>query len=410
MKLLLLTFYYPPDLSAGSFRAAALAEALLRAGGRDVEVDVLTTRPHRYASYRDAAAERARALERSGALTVTRLPVGFHRSGLLDQSVVFMGFAARALRAVRGKRYDIVVATSSRLLTGYLGARIARRTGATFYLDVRDMFLDNVREMFRIPGKALLVPVLRRIERETFSTAARVNLVSEAFLDYCRHRFPPRPYSFFSNGIDREFLEFDFREPPSDGLRTIVYAGNIGLGQGLTDFVPEAARVLGDGYAFRIIGDGGQREALAARLAAAGVRNVTLLPPMSRDALLDEYRRAHYLLLHLNGFSSLEKVLPSKVFEYAATGKPILAGVRGYARQFITKEIDGAAVFDPGDAHAMARALRSLEPAHFDRTRFKEAYRRDRLMDAMAMDILSAAAVEPRRARRAAPVGRAAAG
>src|SRR5690606_37143794 len=52
MKLLLLTFYYPPDLSAGSFRAAALAEALLRAGGRDVEVDVLTTRPHRYASYR----------------------------------------------------------------------------------------------------------------------------------------------------------------------------------------------------------------------------------------------------------------------------------------------------------------------------------------------------------------------
>src|SRR5690606_1235920 len=86
MKLLLLTFYYPPDLSAGSFRAAALAEALLRAGGRDVEVDVLTTRPHRYASYRDAAAERARALERSGALTVTRLPVGFHRSGLLDQS------------------------------------------------------------------------------------------------------------------------------------------------------------------------------------------------------------------------------------------------------------------------------------------------------------------------------------
>lgn len=408
MKLLLLTFYYPPDLSAGSFRAAALVEALMRTGGPNVEVDVLTTRPHRYASYRDAAEERARSLERSASVTVTRLPVGFHRSGLLDQSLVFSGFAARALRAVRGKRYDVVVATTSRLLTGFLGALIARRTGAAFYLDVRDMFLDNVREMFRLPGKPLLLPALGRIERETFSTAARINLVSEAFLDYCRRRFPPRPYSFFSNGIDREFLDCDFRKPAPDGTKTIVYAGNIGLGQGLDRFVPDAARVLGDGYAFRIIGDGGQRAALAERLSAAGVRNVTLLPPMSRDALLDEYRRADYLLLHLNGFPSLEKVLPSKVFEYAATGKPILAGVKGYARRFVSNEIDGAAVFDPGDVRAMAEALGSLEPLHFERTRFKEAYRRDRLMDAMAADILTAA--EPREVGRAAPVGRRAAG
>ena len=127
MKLLLLTFYYPPDLSAGSFRAAALTDALLRAGAK---VDVLTTRPHRYASYREAAEPQAADLETSAALRITRLPVGFHRSGLMDQSLVFSGFAARALRAVRGKRYDVVVATTSRLFTGFLGGLIARRTAA----------------------------------------------------------------------------------------------------------------------------------------------------------------------------------------------------------------------------------------------------------------------------------------
>src|SRR5690606_33399856 len=152
--------------------------------------------------------------------------------------------------------------------------------------------------------------------------------------------------------------------------------------------------------------DGGQRAALAERLSAAWARNVTLLPPMSRDALLDEYRRADDLLLHLNGFPSLENVLPSKVFEYAATGKPILAGVEGYALRSGGNEIVAGAVFDPGDARAMAEALGSLEPLHFERTRFKEAYRRDRLMDAMAADILAAAAAEPREVGRAAPVGR----
>lgn len=401
MKLLLLTFYYPPDLSAGSFRAVALVEALIRTG---VNVEILTTRPHRYASYREAADPQAVAVERGPSLTITRLPVGFHRSGLLDQSLVFSGFAARALRAVRGKRYDVVVATTSRLFTGFLGGMIAKRTGAAFYLDVRDLFVDNVREMFRIPGKPLLMPALGRIEQQTFCRAARINLVSEGFLDYFRHRYPPRAYSFFSNGIDREFLEFDFRKPEERGTKTIVYAGNIGLGQGLDRLLPTAARELGDGYTFRIIGDGGQRAALEQRLTAIGVRNVELLPPMGRDALLEEYRRADYLLLHLNGFPSLEKVLPSKVFEYAATGKPILAGVRGYAGLFISREVEGACVFEPGNVRAMLEGLRSLTPLHFDRARFKDTYRRERLMDAMAADILAVSSVEARGEERPARI------
>src|SRR5690606_1077141 len=127
-KLLIVTFYYPPDLSAGSFRGAALVDALIRRFEREVKIDVLTTRPHRYASYRQTAAEDAVGVQKHCAVNVLRLPVGFHRGGLMDQSLVFSGFAARALRAVRGKRYDIVVATTSRLFTGVLGAHIARRT------------------------------------------------------------------------------------------------------------------------------------------------------------------------------------------------------------------------------------------------------------------------------------------
>lgn len=391
MKLLLLTFYYPPDLSAGSFRASALVDALIRRFGQDVEVDVLTTRPHRYASYREKAAEEAAAIEKRRSVSVMRLPVGFHRSGLMDQSLVFSGFAARALRAVHGKRYDVVVATTSRLFTGFLGAQIARRTGAAFYLDVRDLFVENIREMFRKPGVSMLLPMLARIEEDMLRRAARINLVSEGFLDYFRRRFPAREYSFFSNGIDREFLEFDFRKPAAEPVKTVLYAGNIGLGQGIEQIVPEAARLLGGRCEFRIIGDGGQRPALASSLAAAGVRNVTLIPPMRRDALMEEYRRADYLLLHLNGFPSLEKVLPSKLFEYAATGKPILAGVRGHARRFIANEVEGAALFEPGDARGLVEGLESLSPDPVDRALFKARYRRERLMDAMAQDVLAAA-------------------
>ena len=51
MRILLLSFYYPPDLSAGSFRAAALVKALTQAGSTGLTIDVLTTVPNRYKSF-----------------------------------------------------------------------------------------------------------------------------------------------------------------------------------------------------------------------------------------------------------------------------------------------------------------------------------------------------------------------
>ena len=45
------------------------------------------------------------------------------------------------------------------------------------------------------------------------------------------------------------------------------------------------------------------------------------------------------LFIHLNAYPAFEKVLPSKIFEYAATGKPILAGVSGYSADFIRNNL-----------------------------------------------------------------------
>ena len=55
MRVLLLTFYYPADLSAGSFRAKALVDALRRQGGDDLSIDVVTTVPNRYHTHKEQA-------------------------------------------------------------------------------------------------------------------------------------------------------------------------------------------------------------------------------------------------------------------------------------------------------------------------------------------------------------------
>ena len=231
MRILLLTFYFPPDLSAGSFRAAALVEALREQGSADLHIDVLTTQPNRYHSM-DWGAE---ALEEREGVTLRRFELPSHRSGMKDQARAFLSYARQVSESTRHGRYDAVVATSSRLMTAALGARVARRVAAPLYLDIRDLFTDTMADVLAgSPLKALL-PGFRWVERSTFRAADRLKVVSAGFLPHIRRVAGEGDYRTFTNGIDPEFLEQDFGRGSSaaEAEPLILYAGNIGEGQGL---------------------------------------------------------------------------------------------------------------------------------------------------------------------------------
>lgn len=381
MKILVLSFYYAPDLSAGSFRTTALVDALIEQGAESI--DVITTMPNRYHGF-DA---KALASEQQGNVSVQRVELPGHKNGLVDQIRCFKTFADAAMKIVKGQKYDLVYATSSRLMTAWLGARIANHLDAPLYLDIRDIFADTVKDVFAgWKGKALF-PVLSVVERWTMKRAEAINIVSEGFKPYFEERYGQLPLRVFTNGIDEEFLTLGFKpKTASDVPVEVLYAGNIGEGQGLHHIVGPLARALGDKVHFKIVGSGGRLQQLEE--SVAGLENVELLPPVKRAELIAMYEAADVLFLHLNNYDAFLKVLPSKLFEYGATGKPILAGVAGYAAAFANAELENCAVFTPCDLSAGVAAFDSLAIEQRERIGFKEKFARKNIMQRMAQDIL----------------------
>lgn len=387
MKLLILTNYFTPDFSAGSFRMQAFVEALEPHATQGLEVDLITTRPNRYASHQIEAPE----YEDRGWLRIHRIALPAHKSGMADQARAYVRYAQAVRRLTRGRRWNLVFATSSRLMTAGLGAHVARRVGAPLYLDIRDLFTLNMDELLAGSPLKLLLPVFRQIERRAFRAARRINVVSEGFLPHIHEVAPDVPFSCFTNGIDDLFLAVDFALPQArEGLPLILYAGNMGEGQGLHRIVPPVAKAMEGRARFRLIGDGGKRRELETALAAQGVSNVELLPPVSRAELVAQYREAEILFLHLNDLDAFRKVLPSKLFEYAATGKPILAGIAGHAADFVAAELPDAEVFAPCDAGAMRACVERLltQPPQIERAGFRQRYARRTIMSAMANVVL----------------------
>lgn len=398
MNVLYLTFYFEPDIGPGSFRNTALVQELSRQLRSEDAVRVITTRPNRYRAYTPPAPEHEEQHYGGCPVTIERIQIPMHKSGQLDQLRAFWIYFWFAYRLARQQKYDLVIASSSRLFTAFLGAIMARRGLAhrglarrtPLYLDIRDLFREVMLEMPKNPLiRFLLTMVLWPVEWYTFSRANHINLVSEGFKPYFRH-FRQATYSYFTNGIDDVFLSIPKSiSTPNTGIKIILYAGNIGQGQGLHKIIPQAARQLGEGYRLVIFGSGGAKNELDAMILAENVRNVEVHEPVSQAELMIQYHKADYLFVHLNDLSAFTRVLPSKLFEYGATDKPIVAGVAGYAASFVRQHLSNAIVFTPGDVGDLVRQLRETPYHTATRTYFRATFRRDAISRAMVRQLLN---------------------
>ena len=385
MNILYLTFYFEPDLCAGSFRNTPLAMELSKQCGEDCHIDVVTTQPNRYSSFKVEAKTR----EDIGNMSIHRIDLPSHKSGMLDQVHSFRRYFAEALKITKNEKYDLVFASSSRLFTAYLGLVIARKQKTPLYLDIRDIFVDTIDDVLKNKlVKTAILPFLKVIEKRTFSYASHINLISEGFKPYFK-KYNNAKYSFFTNGIDDVFLNNNKSSSLNGSTtKTITYAGNIGEGQGLHKIIPQAASKLGPSYQFKVIGDGGAKNVLEDEIAKLGVKNVDLMPPVTRERLLEIYNGSDFLFLHLNDYEAFEKVLPSKIFELATYDKPIIAGVGGYANKFITENVSNTILFNPCDVEAMVSGLQNYTYINEKRTDFIAKFSRDNINREMAKSIL----------------------
>ena len=84
MKICFFTFYFPPDLSAGSFRSTALVDSLIEKMNPKDSLVVITTSPNRYKSY-EVLSE---FLTVKSNLKIFRIKLPKHSGSMLSQSFI----------------------------------------------------------------------------------------------------------------------------------------------------------------------------------------------------------------------------------------------------------------------------------------------------------------------------------
>ena len=376
MKLLIVTFYFPPAGGGGVQRVLKFAQHLPEYG---IETHVLTPEDPQWI-HRDEELEvpaglpvhRCRYLGPRGRrpaeelygldgmrLLARRASLAPRRLFMPDENASWTLTAVPAgLRVARRERFDAVMTSSPPSSVHAIGAIISRKLGIPWIADLRDSIV--AKEDRRVDR-----PLVRVKERTHASVAALVARRAAAIVGVTptisaeMERLNPRGRVVtIPNGAD--FEDFDFLSyTPTERFR-ITHTGSF-FGQRSPRPFLTALAESGLDVVARFVGDFRAADRDWAQTLDLGDK-LELYPFVSHRQSLALQRDSDALLLLLPEIGPRGKDIPSgKLFEYIAARRPILAAVPpdGAAAELI-REAEGGLIVDPDDVDGIRHALVTL--------------------------------------------------
>ncbi len=370
MQILFLSHYFPPENNAPASRTHEHCARWARAGH---DVTVLTCVPNCpggevYPGYRNRL---RRQVEMVDGIRVVRVWTYLApNAGTWRRIANYLSYMVSAvLASLRLPRPDVVVATSPQFFCGWAGVLASRVKRAPLVLEIRDIWPESIVAVGAMRNRRVL-GILEELERRMYLAARHIVAVGDGYRDNILGKVDVADrISVITNGVD--LVRYSPREPDArflqrwnlDGKFVCSYVGTIGMAHGL-EVVIEAAKLLRaggrDDIRFCLVGDGAMRKSLEQQARHESVSDMVVctgrLPKEEMPAVLAS---SDACLVHLKGCELFETVVPSKIFEIMAMGRPIIMGVKGQARRMVIDA--GAGVeMEPDCPRSLVAAVETL--------------------------------------------------
>jgi glycosyltransferase involved in cell wall biosynthesis len=105
-----------------------------------------------------------------------------------------------------------------------------------------------------------------------------------------------------------------------------------------------------------VVGDGKERKRLEGESRELGLKNITFAGSFPKSQMEEVLAASDACIAILRNISMFTTTYPNKVFDYMASGKPIVLAIDGVIRE-VVEAAHGGIFAQPGDPHAVAEAI-----------------------------------------------------
>lgn len=370
MKILIVSFYYPPEMGAAASRISNMAEGLQREGA---QVEVLTCLPN-YPKGRIFEGYRHRLTKHEcvNGINVFRYWTyatvsknAFLR--ILGMLLFSMALWVFGLRIRRVRSYDKVIIQSPPLMVAYSAMLLFRCLyRRKTLLNISDLWPTSAVELGAVKTGSLYYRVLSVMERFVYRHSTAWQGQSQEIVDHVKGFGFGKPHFLYRNLQPIVPVDDSVDETRSLADRTrlrLVYAGLLGVAQDIMGMIAHV-NFKALGAELHIYGSGNQAEAIEAyaKNNDCGVHCHGYLPKSEIDRILSSY---HASIVPLA--VAIKGAVPSKIYDLLPHGTPVLFCGGGEGERIVTSYGFGL-VSPPGDYEALRKnviKLRQLPDADY---------------------------------------------
>ncbi len=286
-------------------------------------------------------------------------------------------FPATKAYAKKHGKPDVIVASSVHPLTMVAGIKIAKRMKIPCICEIRDLWPEAIFSFGKTTEKSLLGRVLIKGEHWIYKKANALIFTKEGDTDYLKERRWTTAQGgdidlgkcyYINNGVDitaceerSRTMQLDDPDLSDETKFNVTYVGTIRPVNNVGNLL-DTAKILKtkggyDDVQFLIYGDGGQLAELQERVKTENLDNVKMKGFVNRQYVPYILSRSSINMLNYaqNQYNWTRGNSSNKLFEYMASGKPIISTVHmGYS---IIKRYDCGVELDEDTPDALAKQI-----------------------------------------------------
>lgn len=266
----------------------------------------------------------------------------------------------------RGK-YDVLYCTSPPLFVGGAGLVLSYLRRIPMVFEVRDLWPESAVALGELSNTGA-VRLLEWLAKRCYARSLRVVTVTAGLSERLEKLgIPSSKIVVIPNGSDTELFQprpgqaVEVRS--SLGLKdelVVVYAGILGVAQGLEVVLDAAREIQGSmDVQFLIIGAGPRERALRDYCQSLKISNVRFLGEKPVEEIPAFLTAADIALVPLRDVPLFSGAMPSKMFDAWACACPTVITFAGEAEKVLNQAGAGVVV-KPEDPEALAEAIRTL--------------------------------------------------
>ena len=366
MNILFFSDNFPPEINAPANRTYEHCKKWVQLGAK---VTVITCAPNfpkgkLYKGYKNRLWNK----EYVDGIRVIRVWTFISQnSGVLLRMLDHLSFMfSSSLAGLFIKKIDLIITTSPQFFSNFPGLILSKLKKLPWILELRDIWPESIKAVGAIKN-SYVISLLEKIELYLYREAQKIIVVTSAFKQNLISRgIDEAKINIITNGasiknFDPDHNSQNLKESMSLNRKFCIgYIGTIGMAHKLDILLNLAKKIESSKYCndFHIlmIGDGSEKRKLEKRINNESIKNITLLEPVSRDDLVQYFSMLDTFVIHLKDNDLFKTVIPSKLFEALAMGKPILHGVYGESKEIVEKNNVGL-FFKPEDVDDLYKNL-----------------------------------------------------